>query len=105
MEKDTGRMTGKTTRTVDHAIQTLFEIGEIYVPIKNSIEREIKEGFRERNLKTVVLDPDWGVSSMVQNRLIDLILNRLRNEHPRIPIKRNNRTLFIADEKYVRNGI
>lgn len=97
-----GRMSGGTTRTVDLAVQRLFELGEIYIPKQIHIS---KESFRGRNPRTIIIDPSWDASPHVQNRLFDLISNRLKAEHFRVPIKRNDRVLFINDEKYVRHGV
>ena len=87
------RRSGKTTRLVDYAIQSLFSTGYIKVP---SIH-ELKEGlYRESN---IIVDEDAGVGDNIQKHLFDVIMCRLEVEHrshqqPKVfRVNKNKRTI------------
>jgi hypothetical protein len=99
------RMTGKTTRTIDHAIQVLFTEGIIEVPTNKQIERLNSES---KNRNTLILDPDWKSHSAVQTNLLRGIMRRLKFEHKmeyNKSFKVNGTTIFIDDPKFVKNGV
>lgn len=73
------RRTGKTTRSVDKAIQKLFRYGEITVPSKGQIDSgTLDVGIEEG---TIIVDPDWMDGDRVQDHLRSRILRRLQEEH------------------------
>ncbi len=78
------RKSGKTTRTIDDAIQALFEKGEIRVPSHHELERV--DGLRGYKV-TNVIDVDWYKSSKVQNDLLQRILMRLDVERTSITVR------------------
>lgn len=72
------RRTGKTTRIIDKAIQTLFTKGEILVPFTSSFNT--LKGFKRG---TLILDPIEGdLDSENQRNLFARIMDRLEREHP-----------------------
>ena len=102
------RMIGKTTRTVDHAVQILFTEGKIHVPNKNQIKDEKYSRGKIKN--QIIIDPDWDSNYAVQETLFRKIKHRLIYEHgmrvdtdPNIKI--NESTIFLTDPKFVKDGI
>lgn len=79
------RRSGKTTRTVDEAIQKLFNQGEIWIPtmsgIKHMNEKHFPKEKKEQLMKFSVIDDEWELSQMVQKHLEKRIVNRLMIEH------------------------
>lgn len=99
------RMIGKTTRTVDHAIQMLFTEGTIHVPTKSEIKDENYQ--RGRNKNQMIIDPDWE-ADYAQKDLLNRIVKRLRFEH-RLDggskLRINGTTLYLNDPKFVKDGV
>ena len=80
--------TGKTTRAVDEAIQTLFQKGKIYIP--SFAELSNQAPFPEPLVNMfdyMIVDPDWEKGGTVQRHLETCILNRFSREHPHAEIK------------------
>ncbi|RDY58019.1 hypothetical protein [Flagellimonas nanhaiensis] len=75
------RRTGKTTRLVDLAIQTLFEKGEIFIADMKWIESE-RRGFTSDEIadRDKFID-EIDASQRIQNHLMSRILKRLESEH------------------------
>lgn len=73
------RRKGKSTRTIDFAIQVLFSRGEIIVPPVRIIDDFLKEGLRG-SIKCII-DHDFDKHHRVQKYLLDDILKRLSLEH------------------------
>lgn len=74
------RRNGKTTRTIDAAIQAIFNPkneGRIIVP--NNVQET--KGFKPSQ---IVKDQDWYLSDGVQNYLRRRIFERLSREHPNV---------------------
>ena len=94
---------GKTTRTIDNAVQAFFSNGEgLYVPTYHQlIDREdgsdkaepIPEDLSEDQ---IIIDPDWKVSSTVQRHLLGAILKRLNFEHQGMARKYKIRGQYIT---------
>lgn len=80
------RKSGKTTRTIDSAIQHLFEFGKIYIPTDNLfMEHEgFEKVFRGTGAKEsdVFYDIDWRPNNSAQKHFITRLSIRLSNEHP-----------------------
>lgn len=71
------RATGKTTRTVDDAIQLLFEYKHIVLPVVSL--RKLRGLRHDHN---IIYDEDWDLSPRrVQRYLYDVIKKRLLSEH------------------------
>lgn len=81
------RRSGKTTRTIDDAIQKLFTNSEIWIPSKTVILEFNNQNSQKKNQeikdfsKFSIIDDDWELDSFVQIGLIKRIINRLENEH------------------------
>lgn len=86
-----GRWTGATTRTIDAAIQALFEGKVLFFPTKQYIERLEKDGYRGRKAtlfngweeeckQTPIIDLDWKTGES-QDQMIRRFLKRLEFEH------------------------
>ena len=77
------RKTGRTTRAIDLAIQKLFELGSIEVPLAISPqERYRKErGLTVRQIESFMYDPDSHIGPNVQRDLFKNIIKRLKTEH------------------------
>ena len=92
------RMSGKTTRTIDKAIQCLFKHGVIHVPRKVNFEST-----RGRKKECVIVDPDHELGSGIQRHLFDSILKRISFEHNHklkdIEVLKNSQTIYIKDFK------
>ena len=89
------RRSGKTTRTIDEAIQKLFTYGEITVPL-NIGNRMYLNNKRE---ETIVIDPDAKIGNEVQRDLFSRIRKRLELEH-RCMITVDVRAMMITIPKY-----
>lgn len=90
------RRSGKTTRTIDEAIQILFTKGAIKIPNSQEIDR-LPPGRTSAYLKenNWILDPDWTTGS-AQEDLYRRIFNRLEIEHPnRYTVDRHKREFKI----------
>jgi hypothetical protein len=80
------RRSGKTTRTIDEAIQTLFKEGEIWIPSKQGIknfnesERFNKNEDRLKILSLMIIDPEWQ-EGRAQEDLGKRIAKRINSEH------------------------
>lgn len=80
------RQSGKTTRTIDEAIQTLFTEGKIWIPTKSGIKnfynskRILKVEEREKLIKIMIIDPDWE-EGLSQDNLTRRIARRINIEH------------------------
>ena len=79
------RMIGKTTRTVDHAVQILFTEGKIHIPNKNQIKNENYS------------------RGKIKHRLIYEHGMRVDGTDPNIKI--NESTIFLTNHKFVEDGI
>jgi hypothetical protein len=72
------RQTGKTTRLIDQAIQSLFANNQLYLLRKHALGKFrniIKDG------STLFVDPDHKMSNMAQNDFIYRVMKRLEFEH------------------------
>lgn len=72
------RRTGKTTRLIDQAIQSLFANGQLYLLRKHALGKFrniIKDG------STLFVDPDHKMSNMAQNDFVYKVMKRLEFEH------------------------
>lgn len=76
MEFEPGRATGKTTRAVDGAIQTLFNDGEITIPLN---EKEYRDAIN----KNIMLDDESikNIHFESQRYFLDRVIQRLKYEH------------------------
>ena len=72
------RRTGKTTRLIDQAIQSLFNNGQLYLLRKHAVGN-----FRNiiKNGSTLFVDPDHKMSNMAQNEFVYRVMKRLEFEH------------------------
>lgn len=77
------RRKGKSTRTIDFAIQALFSRGEIIVPSQITINEFLKGELRGYNQIGIeyIIDQDFDNNHKVQKYLLDDILKRLSFEH------------------------
>lgn len=99
------RMIGKTTRTIDYAIQVLFKEGMIFVPSRTEYNNPHYHSDRNRNI--MIIDPDWQFDG-VQRDLLNRIKKRLKFEHnldKYSNLRVNGTTIFIVDPKIVVDGI
>ena len=72
------RRTGKTTRLIDQAIQSLFANDQLYLLKKQAISKFrniIKDG------STLFVDPDHRMSNQAQQNFIYRVMKRLEFEH------------------------
>ena len=72
------RRTGKTTRLIDQAIQSLFANDQLYLLKKqalNKFRNIIKDG------STLFVDPDHRMSNQAQYDFIYRVMKRLEVEH------------------------
>lgn len=85
------RRKGKSTRTIDFAIQALFSRGEIIVPSQITINEFLKGELRGYNTEGIehIIDYDYSRHYKVQRELMDSIIRRLSIEHS-YSIQRNN---------------
>lgn len=76
---------GKTTRTIDEAIQGLFEVGGIIVPITNvSNLQEIMDSMPSYPVYT---DPDYNEAG-AQRDFLKRLERRIKQEHPNVEYQR-----------------
>lgn len=71
------RASGKTTRTVDEAIQKLFKYGVIIIPFNIGN----KQFVNERNKDILVIDSDAKVGNQAQREMCARLRKRLHSEH------------------------
>lgn len=92
------RRKGKSTRTIDFAIQVLFSRGEIIVPPVRTIDDFSKGEIRGYNKIGIeyIIDHDFDKNHRVQKYLLDDILKRLSLEHS---ITINSRHLDVDFQK------
>lgn len=75
------RRSGKTTRAVDKAIQTLFKEGKILIPYSPHTEDRLSAFQRGTNSEiSIVRDPDWSKGE-TQKDFMGILRRRLRAEH------------------------
>lgn len=91
------RASGRTTRIVDEAIQTLFTNGEIKVVSRTELSKEDNL----LDLSTTITDHYH--TSEAAKEVFERILLRLRTEHPRSPLKICSKTMKINLIRYVMN--
>lgn len=72
------RRTGKTTRTVNLAIEKLFEYGSIIIPFQHELQQE--NNFIRGSRTPLIIDPDWEKSPTVQLELLRRVIKRLHHE-------------------------
>ena len=95
------RKTGKTTRTVDEAIQQILKYNKIFIPTKHQLKREVLKlnginPIRGYPNEITVIDPDWTDSQAVQEFLWRRIIKRLQYEHGHLIIKTNKSSRIIS---------
>lgn len=73
------RRSGKTTRLIDKAIQTLFESGMIFIPTWYSMN-QYKRGKRAIKIPTFI-DVDAHYANFAQENFSNRLLKRLEYEH------------------------
>lgn len=89
------RRSGRTTRTVDEAIQTLFTKGSILIPYSSITELQRSTSRVSGVLQIpIIVDPDY-FQADVQRDIQQLILNRLKSEHP------GYYSVDVTDKKYI----
>lgn len=74
------RRSGKTTRTIDQAIQALFKYGIIYVPLNTEKLHGIL-AIGDFGPEQIIIDQDAHISNRVQEHLLNSIFRRLQIEH------------------------
>lgn len=75
------RKTGKTTRTIDKAIQLLFENKKIIVPITSYMDADLR-GWHRNDVDKIIVDPDFHENpKSVHRDLLARILRRVYFEH------------------------
>lgn len=77
------RRSGKTTRTIDHAIQVLFTKGKIYIPSRQELKDDIEEnseGKINKLMDFVIADYDWHMGR-AQDDMKKGLIKRLQSEH------------------------
>lgn len=107
-----GRWTGATTRTIDAAVQALFEGKKLFFPTKGYIERLQKDNYRGRKCtlfvgweeeykELPVIDLDWKVGES-QDNMTRRFLKRLDFEHEmtlHVKSRENGFTFSLEDFK------
>ena len=90
--RDRERKTGKTTKTVDEAIQFLFKSGNICIP---SYSKLTQVNPVSSSIINAFIDPDAHINSSVQENLWGKILDRLRFEHAGTELEINKKIRVI----------
>lgn len=103
------RMIGKTTRAINEGIQILFTKGSVYFPDRMEIVTALEQNhgeYRNKDKETICIDPDWAINDQVQRELARRVVERLKREHRvEFKISENYKTIFLPDEKFVKDGV
>lgn len=87
------RSSGKTTRAINQAIETLFDKGEVIIPQVSlkTVEshREYFKGYSVEAMEKVIFDPDQDINKFVQVELFLKTKKRLDIEHRGVGIETN----------------
>jgi hypothetical protein len=102
------KMSGKTTRKVDEAIQKIFKYGFLHIPSKRQIESTVVncKSAIECDPDTIIIDEDWVHSDGVQSALMDKIVRRLMWEHGiEVKVDFTDNTIELKDKDKEKHGI